>query len=408
MGVASLTSAAPAVFGQRLTEGYLTQPNLMGAASLDPRGRVRLLGTVNLEGYTLRRGELNAGMYGEGYVDRRHPHTLVHEVMASVRTPAARGFAASLAAGKGFTPFGTDDPMMRPFTKYPVNHHHAQIIERVQTVGAVAWRRASRGVVLEHGLFNGDEPVGPFAGPEWSRVGDSHSTRLTVLPRAGLEWQLSRAFVRSPGIVQGGAFDHRQWSSSVRWGAPVTGAPNGGTASHASGHAPASHGSTGRAPVIRYALLEVARTDEGFGAARVFRFESVLAETQVAWRGWALAGRQERTERPENERLLDPFRTANGHIDFQIIGVTRWSISSLQLMAPAWAPPVFGRRAARVMPYLEVARAHAVARRQPAVFVPAEFYGNATQWSVTVGTRLHVGTMRHRMGRYGVLDPTTE
>ena len=68
----------PALLGRDATEGYLTQPNVLGVLR---RGPLTLTGTLNFEGYTLRRGELNAGIYGEGYVDRRHPHTLVHEVM---------------------------------------------------------------------------------------------------------------------------------------------------------------------------------------------------------------------------------------------------------------------------------------------------------------------------------------
>ena len=56
-------------------------------------------------------------------------------------------------------------------------------------------------------------------------------------------------------------------------------------------------------------------------------------------------------------------------------------------------------------PYAEVAHAGVVARRRPAVFEPATFYGSAQQWHVSLGARLLVGTMRGRMGRYGVLDP---
>ena len=134
MATGLLTTANPALLGRRYTEGYLTQPNVLGDAAW---GALHVTGTLNFEGYTLRRGELNAGMYGEGYADRRHPHTLVHEAMLAVGTPSRAGFRATLAGGKGFTPYGTDDPMMRPFVKYPVNHHHAQIIERVLVLGAL-------------------------------------------------------------------------------------------------------------------------------------------------------------------------------------------------------------------------------------------------------------------------------
>ncbi len=376
--VGVVTRASSAHQGRTITDAYLTQPNVMGNVRYaGARGDVQLLTTINFEGYTLRRGELNAGMYGEGYVDRRHPHTLVHEAMLTYTSPMLRALRVSLAAGKGFTPYGTDDPMMRPFVLYPVNHHHAQIIERLQAIGAVRVGDASRGIALEHGVFNGDEPYAPFAGPRWSRFGDSHATRVTVHPGRGVELQTSRAFVKSPGIVQGGAFDHVQLSTSLRFEHP------------------------NMRGEMRTLLAEFARTDESLEGARIFRFESVLAEGAMQHRGWQLALRAERTERPENERLLDPFRTAAGHIDFQIVGVTRWQIATVHLAAPPVPLPRIGT--SRLSPFVEVARAHAEARRHPSVFEPAQFYGNATQYSLNVGAMLHIGTMRHRMGRYGVL-----
>ena len=382
------------MFGEGATDGYLTQPNVMAGAR---RGPLAFAGTLNFEGYTLRRGELNAGIYGEGYVDRRHPHTLVHEVMLSATSPSRGGVRGSLAAGKGFTPYGTDDPMVRPFVKYPVNHHHAQIIERVQAIGAIGVGSAGRGAALEQAFFNGDEPVDPFTAPQWSRFGDSHSTRLTVMPRDGIELQVSRAFVRSPGITQGGAYDHTQTSASLRIDRTVD---RTGHDVAMPGHAADGHAMTGER---RYLLLEVARTDEGFGRERVFRFNSLLAEGLVEHRGWGLALRAERTDRPENERLLDPFRMASGHIDFQILGITRWTIGTVNLSAPAMAPPRMG--SIRLTPILEIARARPEALRTPTVFVPEEFYGAGTLWSFTLGLRMHVGSMRARMGRYGVLSP---
>jgi hypothetical protein len=291
MGVGAVTRAAPGVFGVTINEGYLTQPALM----VNARHRaLTLTGTVNFEGYTLRRGELNAGIYGEGYIDRRHPHTLIHEAMVTATSPAWRSMRGSLSIGKGFTPFGTDDPMMRVFVKYPVNHHHAQIIERVQALGALMTGDSLRGIAVEHAFFNGDEPVSPFEGPQWSRVGDSRATRVTIVPERGVELQASRAFVRSPGIIQGGAFDHTQSSMSVRIDRPSGGDPM-------DGHAMGGHEMRGDR---RYLLAEFARTDEGFGAERVFRFNSMLVEGQFERRGWGIGARLERTDRPENERLL--------------------------------------------------------------------------------------------------------
>ncbi len=401
MGVAALTHATPAVFGESRTEGYLTQPNAMMTFS---RSAVSFAGTLNLEGYTLRRGELNAGIYGEGFVDRRHPHTLVHEAILAVTSPTTHGVRASLIGGKGFTPFGTDDPMMRPFVKYPVNHHHAQIIERVLVGGALAWGTANRRVSVEHAVFNGDEPVGPFVGPQWQRVGDSRASRVALVPARGIELQASRAFVRSPGIIQGGAFDHTQSSLSLRIdrGGAVSDQAMG---EHSmSGHAMPGHTMTGSR---RYLLAEVARTDEGFGATRAFRYQSALLEGMVSSKGWSGALRLERTDRPESERLLDPFRLPSGHIDFQIIGITRWNVATLNVAAPSLS--TFGVRRARwlpqVMPYAEVSVAQPRALLSPAVFIPRDFYGKPMLWSFTTGLRLHLGTMRSRMGRYGVLAP---
>ncbi|MCC6245157.1 MAG: hypothetical protein IT353_20095, partial [Gemmatimonadaceae bacterium] len=300
----------------------------------------------------------------------------------------------SLIGGKGFVPYGTDDPMMRPFVKFPVNHHHAQIIERVQVGGAVRVGTLERGVTLEHAVFNGDEPVSPFRAPQWKRVGDSRATRLTLFPIRGVELQASRAFVRSPGIIQGGAFDHRQSSVSLR-------IDRGGDAAGGA-HGMHEHGHDAQSSNRRYLLAEVARTDEGFTATPVFRFESALIEGAWQHRGWNASLRLEQTDRPENERLLDPFRVPNGHIDFQIIGITRWRVGTVHLAAPPLRAGG-GRTAALFTPYVEVGVAQGEARRRPAVFVPRDFYGASSLWSLTTGISLHMGRMRTRMGRYGVL-----
>ena len=48
---------------------------------------------------------MSTGGYGEGYVDRRHPHAYVHELLAGVESSVG-GLHASLFAGRGFAPFG--------------------------------------------------------------------------------------------------------------------------------------------------------------------------------------------------------------------------------------------------------------------------------------------------------------
>src|SRR4029079_16834746 len=124
MATGVFTRASPAYASRTYREMQLVQPNVLATMQWST---LTFNAGMNAGGYTLRRGELNAGIFGEGYVDRRHPHTLVHEAVASVEgaLPGARRVRASLAAGKGFVPFGTDDPMSRPFVLFPVNHHLA-------------------------------------------------------------------------------------------------------------------------------------------------------------------------------------------------------------------------------------------------------------------------------------------
>src|SRR4051794_17685163 len=74
-----VTRADPTATKSALTEAYLTQPVVMSHAEF---GMLRGVATLNFEGLTLQRGELSTGGYGEGYVDRRHPHSYVHELLA--------------------------------------------------------------------------------------------------------------------------------------------------------------------------------------------------------------------------------------------------------------------------------------------------------------------------------------
>jgi len=386
MGTGVITRAAPAYNHRTFTELQLIQPVLMASLSLRS---VTFLGALNAEGYTLKRGELNAGIWGEGYVDRRHPHTLVHEAMVAWQSPTVRrgaattptAFSVSLAAGRGFVPFGSDDPMMRPLEKYPVNHHHAQILERIQAIGAARVARGQQAVTIEGATYNGDEPTGPFHGPRWSRFGDSWSIRASGQLVRGLELSASEASLISPELQQGGAFDHRQHHASLRIDRPN---PRGDA---------------------RYILAELARTDEITNGKTAFQYRSNLVEGEYGWRRAAAALRLESTDRGEQTRLADPFRAPLGHVDFQNLGVTQWRVVTVALKAPPLrlVPRGVGSHLA---PFVEVARAVPTPRNRPTVFEPADFYGASTLWSVSVGLRVHTGTMRARMGRYGVLsDP---
>ena len=363
-----VTRADPAFGGRALTEGYLTQPALMAHVAL-PRLRATFTGTLNLEGVTLERGELNAGVYGEGYVDRRHPHTLVHEAIARVGGRVGRRAAWSLGIGKGFAPFGSDDPMTRPLVKFPANHHLSHVLERLLAVAAV------RGAVgaLELGTFNGDEPTGPYAWPSARRFGDSWSARATTWPARGLELSASVAEIASPEHRGGQGLDQRKTHAAVRL---VRGEP--------------------AAPRL-YLLLEAARTDDRTRGRRVFRYESALAEGAARRGAWTLAARLERTTRPEEDRLVDPFRVPRPHVEGSIIGLTRWDVATVAVTRDHL---VRGGRL-RIAPVVEAALAHATDRVRPSGFESRSFYGASSQWSLSAGVRVGAGMRHARMGRYG-------
>src|SRR6201995_4643941 len=97
-----ITRADPTATRGPLTEAYLSQPVIMTHAAWSD---FRAIATLNFEGATLKRGELSTGGYGEGYVDRRHPHALVHELLAGVQRGGNGALDASLFAGRGFVPF---------------------------------------------------------------------------------------------------------------------------------------------------------------------------------------------------------------------------------------------------------------------------------------------------------------
>jgi hypothetical protein len=368
-----LTVAAPAYNGRSYREAYLTQPMVMASASTT-RGRASLHFMLNFEGLTLMRGELNPGALGEGYVDRRHPHTYLHELVGTL-SGSMWGTALSLAAGKGFVPFGTDDPAVRPFAKYPANHHLAQVIER-----ALLTLAARRGpLLLELARFNGDEPESPSDLPNRERLWDSWSARATAFSLNAVETQVSFARVISPELALGGGTNHRKWSASVR---VEPGTQNG------------RHGAAHRTGY--YALAEWAQTNEVDGRQSAFIFRSVLGEVQVNRGRVGIGARFERTSRPEEERLADVFRTARPATDFNILGRTRWDIVSARANTRFMT-----RTLGTAEPFAEVAYLRPRSELQPSVFEPREFYGSSHLWMCSFGVRLAAGTTHRRTGTYG-------
>ena len=105
-----------------------------------PAGARHLAGlaTLDLEGLTIPQGELPPAIGAKGSWIGAIPTPTRTSCWSRGTTagPAGRPGTLSLTAGKGFAPFGTDDPMIRPALRYPVNHHLAQILERAVVIGA--------------------------------------------------------------------------------------------------------------------------------------------------------------------------------------------------------------------------------------------------------------------------------
>lgn len=367
--IPSVTRVAHIPGGGDLTEARVVSPVLSGRITA-LRGHLQAIGTVNFEGITLEDGELTPGAWGEGFNDRRHPHTYAHELMLSGIDLLGRLDGAgrvSISAGKGFVPFGSDDPMNRPIFRYPVNHHLAQILERAVLIGGI--RQGP--VLFEAALFNGDEPERPGQWPLVShRFSDSWAARLTVIPVRGIELSGSRAKVHSPEHRPGAGTDAHKWHLAARVDRSV-----------------------GNARL--YALGEWARTEEAEG---FFVFKSVLAETAVRWKRHQPYYRFERTQRPEDMRELDLFRSIRPHLENAILGTTRFTLHTVGYGYEF----SLGQGRASIMPFLEATFGRAE-NDGGGVLTPEILYGTEDVRSVSAGIRLSWQMAGHRMGRYGKL-----
>mgnify|MGYP006969355073 FL=1 len=363
-----LTASAPFDDGSRLNdrEAYLTQPVLMlGAVS--PRGRVAFDLTLDFEQFTQPDGEYTFGGWGEGFIDRRHPHTLLHELMVSVTPWTGSAGTLSLSAGKGFAPYGTEDPMSRPVVKYPTNHHLSQVLER-WTVNATLLHPA--GWSLELGLFGGAEPTDAYDLSNIESFGDSWSGRLTkAFGGHGLpSWELSGSYARI----------------EESHGAETEVVELANTALRYEALRP-----SGRL----YGLLEASKSfpedESGYWA--------VLAEGQLRTGLHQPYARVEWSTRPEYHRLGAPGTPEFYRYDHDTHtdGATRWVIATLG----------YGRESATAgvsyRPFAEV-QYHRVSSERGGVD-PMALFGQRAFWSVSTGFRLFWGGGPMRMGRYGAL-----
>lgn len=361
---------------------YATQPAVMLNVT-SPGSRLVLRTTLNFEQLTQPNGELTFGGWGEGFIDSRHPHTLLHEAMLTANWWDFGGGALSISAGKGFAPYGTDDPMSRPALKYPTNHHLSQVLER-WTVN-VAWLRSGWGI--EAGLFGGAEPEDAYDFGNIESFGDSWSVRLSR--RFGADerspagdafgpfapWELSTSYARIEEEHHGVALATELYNVAVR-----------------------HDRSFGFGRV--YSLAEASRSEPQRGDGHF----SLLAETLVGLGEGSRHQPYVRVEyatRPEFEREGAPgtpefFRYDH---DGHEIGATRWLIATAGYGYETSAYPV------SVRPFVEVQRNRVGAERGG--IDPRDLFGGRDFWSVSAGARLYFGGGPMRMGGYGALDPMT-
>ena len=353
------------------TELYLTQPALMFNVE-SSRSRFTMRTTLNFEGLTQPDGELTPGGWGEGFLDRRHPHTLLHELMLSANLWDLAGGALSISAGKGFAPYGTDDPMSRPVVKYPTNHHLSQILERWTVNGA--W--ITRGWSLEAAMFGGAEPVGPYDFSNIESFGDSWSARAARRFGAGdgplAESELSASFGRVSEqhdeeseitTLYNAAFRHeRMYSFGTVYG-------------------------------LVEASMSDPEDDEGYF--------SVLGETRISYSAHQPYYRIEYATRPEYARDGLPATREFFHYDHdaEAIGATRWLINIIGYGYELTGYPASAR------PFIEVQHNRVSAERGG--IDPQDLFGRRSFWGLTAGFRVFLGGDPMRMGSYGVLDAMT-
>jgi hypothetical protein len=123
-------------------------------------------------------------------------------------------------------------------------------------------------------------------------------------------------------------------------------------------------------------------------------FRTWLFEAQGSPSRHRVYYRFERTERPEELRSANLFRSLRPHLDDQNLGTTRWTVHTVGYglsLAPQGT-------AFELRPFAEAASTRA--SRVTGAFDPALFYGRSRIISLSVGLRIAWRMAGHRMGRY--------
>jgi hypothetical protein len=373
-----VTFAAPFSSDSPLQRNQLIFPHTAAMANLEsPDSRWVLRIMPNLEGLSLAEGEVTLGAWGEGYIDSRHPHTLIHEAMLSFNWWDAPGGSLSLSAGRGFAPYGTEDPMYRPVLKYPTNHHLSQILER-WTVNLVYL--SDHGLGAEVGVFDGNEPEDWLDHGNIRDFGNSWSGRL-----------------------------------SYRFGEP-TGATAPWEVSLSYGRVRETHGAEEDLTVLYNAAL---RHQAGYGFGRLYGLvEASVSDPEHGDGYFSVLGEVQGSVGPESRHR--PFyrveyatrpeypREATAGRDFfhydhddSPIGATRWLINSVGYEYQATQFPVSAR------PFIEISHHQVRRERGPDAVAANNLFGGTRFWSFSLGVRVFFGGGPMRMGAYGALDPMT-
>lgn len=377
--------------------------------------------TPHTEAWLLEDGERTPGGWGEGFIDSRHPHTFIHEAMVSRNHFAPAGTSWSVSAGKGFVPFGTDDPMSRPVVSYPTNHHLSQVLERF-TVNAAVQRGPW---IAEAAVFGGNEPEDAFDMSNWRSFGNSFGGRLTYrIEPAGAQPDEHHGDHGghddhgNHGAHGSGAMNHEAVQGAG--GAPrgmVSSAPGvhgerpGLELSVSGAHIVEDHGGhhdeTTRlihsgarwiTPLGKGQLYLLAEAAQSFNDTDLGGYRSILAEAAWDRSRLRLYGRTEFATRPEYPREAGDEGYFRYDHDDAAIGITNWAIQSAGIEARLGMASLPMRPFAEFSWFRASHRSGEVDERLPL---------DRSFGTLTVGMRIFPGGGPMRMGPYGIRDDMT-
>jgi hypothetical protein len=182
--------------------------NVSGMASLEPA-------TIGAEGYS------HIFQLGEAYrnlpvTDRQHPHDLFMQLEAGWRVPVGKTELLIEGGPVGAPAFGPVAFMHRLSASEnpvaPLTHHTFDSTHIAMGTATAGVRRGP--FMFEASVFRGREPDEHRWDLDLGAL-DSRSARLTWRPGRGLEFQVSRAFLHQPEILEPG--NQKRMNASGSW-----------------------------------------------------------------------------------------------------------------------------------------------------------------------------------------------